>query len=173
MVQGGLVWVLAIIGMIYLASSGVSLVTSGAFSLLGGVTRQVGTAVAGTTQLGDLTSGDANQIMARLKDPQTVKTIAAATGMSQQEVQSKISSIQTRVEAAKDDPAKAAAEAKQGFQELTAEAAKRAENAAATAQPYASAATWTTFAAMVLSLLAAIVGAIVGSNRAAARVRAA
>jgi hypothetical protein len=173
MVQGSLVWVLAIIGMIYMASSGVSLVTSGAFSLLGGVTRQVGTAVAGTTQLGDLAGGDANQIMARVRDPQTVKTIAAATGMSEQEVQSKISSIQTRVEAAKDDPGKAAAEAKQGFQELTAEAAKRAENAAATAQPYASAATWTTFAAMVLSLLAAIVGAIVGSNRAAARVRAA
>lgn len=173
MVQGGLVWVLAIIGIIYLASSGVSLVASGAFSLLGGVTRQVGTAVAGTTQLGDLTSGDANQIIARLKDPQTVKTIAAATGMSEQEVQSKISSIQTRVEAAKDEPGKAAAEAKQGLQELTAEAAKRAENAAATAQPYASAATWTTFAAMVLSLLAAIVGAIVGSNRAAARVRTA
>jgi hypothetical protein len=40
--------------------------------------------------------------------PQTAKTIAAATGMSQQEVQSKLSSIQTRVEAAKENPEQAA-----------------------------------------------------------------
>jgi hypothetical protein len=170
MIQGSLVWVLAILGIIYMASSGISLVTSSAFSLLSGVTRQVGAAVTGATQLDDLASGDVNQIMARLKDPQTVKTIAAATGMPQQEVQSKLATIQTRVEAAKDNPAQAAAEAKQGLQEFVAQAGKRAESAAAKAQPYASAATWTTLGAMVLSLIAAIAGAGVGAKRAAARV---
>jgi ElaB/YqjD/DUF883 family membrane-anchored ribosome-binding protein len=161
---------LAILGIIYLAASGISLVTSSAFSLLSGVTRQVGAAVTGTAELGDLASGDVNQILARLRDPQTVKTIAAATGMSQQEVQSKLSSIQTRVEAAKDNPEQAAAEAKQGLQEFATQAGKRAESAAAKAQPYASAATWTTLGAMVLSLIAAIVGALVGARRAAVRV---
>ena len=173
MIQGALVWVLAILGIIYLASSGISLVTSSAFSLLSGVTRQVGAAVTGTAELGDLASGDVNQILARLRDPQTAKTIAAATGMSQQEVQSKLSSIQTRVEAAKDNPEQAAAEAKQGLQEFATQAAKRAESAAAKAQPYASAATWTTLGAMVLSLIAAVVGASVGARRAAVRVGAA
>jgi hypothetical protein len=126
--------------------------------------------VTGTAELGDLASGDVNQILARLRDPQTVKTIAAATGMSQQEVQSKLSSIETRVEAAKNNPEQAAAEAKQGFQKFTAQAGKRAESAAAKAQPYASAATWTTLGAMVLSLIAAIVGALVGARWAAVRV---
>jgi ElaB/YqjD/DUF883 family membrane-anchored ribosome-binding protein len=170
MIQGALVWVLAILGIIYLAASGISLVTSSAFSLLSGVTRQVGAAVTGTAELGDLASGDVNQILARLRDPQTAKTIAAATGMSQQEIESKLSSIQARVEAAKDNPEQAAAEAKQGLQEFATQAGKRAESAAAKAQPYASAATWTTLGAMVLSLIAAIVGALVGARRAAVRV---
>jgi len=170
MIQGALVWVLAILGIIYMAASGISLVTSNAFSLLSGVTGQVGAAVTGATQLNELASGDVNQILARLRDPQTVKTIAAATGMSQQEVQSRLATIQTRVEAAKDNPAQAAAEAKQGLQEFVAQAAKRAESAAVAAQPYASAATWTTLGAMVLSLIAAIAGAMVGAGRAAARV---
>ncbi len=126
--------------------------------------------MTGRAELGDLASGDVNQILARLRDPQTVKTIAAATGMSQQEVQSKLSSIETRVEAAKNNPEQAAAEAKQGFQKFTAQAGKRAESAAAKAQPYASAATWTTLGAMVLSLIAAIVGALVGARWAAVRV---
>lgn len=50
--------------------------------------------MTGTAELGELASGDVNQILARLRDRQTVKTVAAATGMSQQEVQSKLSSIQ-------------------------------------------------------------------------------
>lgn len=170
MIQGALVWVLAILGIIYMAASGISLMTSSAFSLLSGVTGQVGAAVTGATQLNELASGDVNQILARLRDPQTARTIAAATGMSQQEVRSRLATIQTRVEAAKDNPAQAATEAKQGLQEFVAQAAKRAESAAVAAQPYASTATWTTLGAMVLSLIAAIAGAMVGAGRAAARV---
>lgn len=170
MIQGALVWVLAILGIIYLATTGITLVAGGAFSLLSGVTQQVGAVVTGTAELGGLASGDVNQILARLRDPQTVQTIAAATGMSEQEVQSTLSSIENRVEAVKDNPAQAAAEARQGLQEFTAQAGKRVESAAAAAQPYASAAAWTTFGAMVLSLIAAIVGAMVGARRAAVRV---
>ena len=129
--------------------------------------------MTGTAELGELASGDVNQILARLRDRQTVKTVAAATGMSQQEVQSKLSSIQNAGEAAKDNPEQAAAEAKQGLQEFATQAAKRAESAAAKAQPYASAAAWTTFGAMVLSLIDAMVGALVGARRAAPRAGAA
>lgn len=170
MVQGALVWVLAILGIIYLASSGISLVTSGAFSLLRGVTGQVGAVVQGVPQLDDLLSGDVDQILARLNDPQTVRTVAAATGMSQQEAQSRLADIRARIEAVKDNPAQAAAQARQAVQELLAQAGQRAERAAASAQPYASATLWMTLAILVLSLLAAIGGAMIGANRAAARV---
>ena len=131
--------------------------------------RGAGAAVANAPQLSDLASGDINQIMARLNDPQTIKIVATATGMSQEETQRKLADIRTRAEAAKDDPAKATAEAKQGLQDLLSQAATQARSAAAAAQPYASGAVWMTFAAMLLALLASVAGAMIGRSTAALR----
>jgi hypothetical protein len=169
MIQGALVWVLALLGILYLASSGVSLMASGAFGMMSGLTQGAGVAIGSAPQLSDLTSGDIDQILARLNDPQTVKIIAAATGMSQEEARSKLASIQARAEAVKDDPAKAAAEAKQGLQDLLSQAGTQARGAAAAAQPYASSAIWITVAAMLLALLASVAGAMIGRTGTAIR----
>jgi hypothetical protein len=170
LIQGALVWVLTTLAIIYLAGSGIGLVASGAFGLLSGLTGGVGAVVSSVPRVEDLTSGDVNQILARLRDPQTARVIAAASGMSEQEVQSTLAKIQTRVEAVRDDPAKVMSEARQGLQELLGQAGRRVAGAAAAAQPYASGALWTTLAAMVLSLLAAVAGAMVGRYRAATRI---
>lgn len=168
--QGTLVWVLSVLGLIYLGVSGVSLGASALFSVLGGVTTTVGSAVGtGASGLGDLSSGDVDQMLARLNDPRTVNVVASATGMSTEEARSALSDIRARVEAVRNDPAQAAAEARQGIQTLTARAQARAANAAAAVQPYAAMTGWITFGAMVLSLLAAIGGATWGGARAAAR----
>jgi hypothetical protein len=164
MIQGALVWVLALLAIVYLASSGVGLLTSGVFGMMSGITKGAGAAVASAPQLSDLASGDINQIMARLNDPQTVKIVATATGLSQEETRSKLGDIRQRVEAAQDDPARATAEAKQGLQDLLSQAGTQAREAAAAAQPYASSAVWMTFAAMLLALLASLGGALTGRS---------
>lgn len=168
--QGTLVWVLSVLGLIYLGVSGVSLGASALFGVLGGVTRTVGSAVGTRASgLSDLSSGDVDQLLVRLSDPRTVDTVAAATGMSTAEARSTLSELRARVEAARNDPARAAAEAREGIQALAARAQARAGDVAAAAQPYAAATGWIAFAAMVLSLLAALGGATWGGSRAAAR----
>jgi hypothetical protein len=164
-IQGALVWVLTTLAIIYLAGSGIGLVASGAFGLLSGLTGGVSAVVSSVPRIEDLASGDVNQILARLRDPQTAKVVSAATGMSEQQTQSTLADIQTRVEAARNDPAKAMAEARQGLQQLVDQASKRVAGAAAAAQFYASGALWTTLAAMLISLAAAIMGAMVGRAR--------
>jgi hypothetical protein len=169
-IQGTLVWVLSVLGLIYLGVSGVSLGASALFSAIGGVTKTVGSAVGtGASGLSDLTSGDVDQILARLDDSRTVSTVAAATGMPREEARSILSDLRARIEAARNDPARATAEARQGVQALVARAQARAADAAAAAQPYAAATGWIAFAAMVLSLLAAVGGATWGGARAATR----
>lgn len=170
LIQGALVWVLATLAILYLAGSGIGLVASGAFGLLSGLTGGVGAVISSVPRVDDLASGDADQILARLRDPKTASMVAAATGMSEQEAQSTLARIQARVEAVRGDPAKAVAEARQGLRELLGQAGRRVAEAAAAAQSYASGALWTTLAAMVLSLIAATAGALVGWHQAAARV---
>jgi hypothetical protein len=169
-VEGTLVWVLATLAIVYLASTGISLVASGAFTFLSGVTGRVAAVIQNAPELNQLFSGDANQILTQLDDPQTVRTIAALTGVPRRQVEARIAKIRTRVETLQNNPAQAAAAAREGVQDLLANAGRRAERAAAAAQPYASGALWTTFIVMVLSLVAAILGSTVGANRAAARV---
>jgi hypothetical protein len=69
--QGALVWVLATLGLIYLAASGVSLGAGALFGVLGGVTSSLGAVVGGASGLAGLASGDPDQILARLDDPRT------------------------------------------------------------------------------------------------------
>lgn len=160
--EGALVWVLSFLVILWLAGSGVSLIAGGVSSLFGGVTKTVGSVVSGNM---DLSQGDTQQILSRLRDPQTAQTIASATGMSEQEVSSTLNDIAQRAEAAKDDPARVAAEVRQGTQQLMAQARARLPAVAEQAKEGATKTAWITFAAMALSLLAAIGGAMLGRRR--------
>jgi len=167
-VEGGLVWVLSVLAILYMATSGIGMLAGAVSGTFSGLTRGAQAAVS-NIDVGTLTSGDASQIVARLNDPSTVKLVAAATGMRQDEARSTLDGIVQRVQAAQSNPAQAVAEARKGLQEIASRAGARVEQAAATAQPYASATMWTSLLAMVLSLLAAISGALVGRRQVAQR----
>ena len=169
MIEGVLVWVLAIILLLYLASSGISMLTSGVFGTLGGVTRGAATAVGSSVDVGNLSGGSVDEIKARLNDPKTVQIVSTATGMQQAEAQATLSGIAQRVESARSDPARATAEARAGAEEIASKVAARAKQAAERAQPYASATMWTTLLALVLALGAAIAGAMTGRKQVANR----
>jgi ElaB/YqjD/DUF883 family membrane-anchored ribosome-binding protein len=162
MVHGVLVWVLTTLTVLYLAGTGIGLGMSGLLGVARGAGAAIGTAAGG---LGDLASGDVSQVLARLDDPKTVGVVVGATGMSQEEARAALADIRQRVDAARNDPGQALAEARTGVQQLTARAGARASQAAQQAQPYASAAAWTTFGAMVIALIAAILGAVWGARR--------
>jgi len=170
LIEGVLVWVLSILAIIYMASSGIGLLASSVTGLVGGLTQSAG-AVASGIDVTALTSGDANQIVARLEDPKTAQLVAAATGMSQDEARSTLGGIVQRVQAVRNEPAQALAEAKKGLQDLATRAGQRVERAAAAAQPYASATMWTTLVAMLLALVAAVGGALTGRNQVERRLR--
>lgn len=164
--EGALVWVLSFLVILWLASSGVQLVASGISSIFGGVTQTISSAASG---MDDLSSGDVNQILSRLNDPQTAQTIATATGMSEQEVSSSLNSVAQRVEAARDNPQQAAEEVRQGTREMMDRARAQLPAMAERAQEGASKTAWITFGAMLLGLLAAIGGAMLGRRRAEER----
>lgn len=168
MVEGVLIWVLFILTLVYMASSGVGMLSSGFFGALGGVTRGAAAAVK-NVDVASLTSGDVTQITERLNDPSTVQMVASATGVPQEEARKTLTGIAQRVEAAKSDPAQAAAEARKGLQEVMSRAGARVEQAAATAQPYATATLWSTLFAMILALAASVGGAMTGRKQAARR----
>jgi hypothetical protein len=164
--EGALVWVLSFLIILWLATSGVRLVASGFSALFEDVTQTIGT-VAGADEL---SSGSVDQILARLNDPQTARTLAAATGLSEQEVRSTLSSVAQRVEAARNNPEQAAVEVREGTRQLMDRARQQLPALADRAQDTATKTAWTTFAAMVISLAAAVAGAMVGRRRAEQRV---
>lgn len=164
MIEGVLIWVLAIVALIYMAGSGIGMLSSSVFGALGGVTQGAAAAVR-NLDVGELTSGDVNQITARLNDPKTVQLVASATGVPQEEARSTLAGIAQRVQATRNDPAAAVAEARKGVEEVATKAGARVERAAAQAQPYASATMWTALAAMVFALLAAVTGAMSGRKQ--------
>ena len=162
--QGAVVWVVSVLMMAYLAASGISMVAGGALRLVGGV----GAAAVGVaTQDGDIGSGNVDQILARLKDPQTAQKISSATGVPQAEVQSTLSQTAQRVEATKDRPTEAAAAARDGVARLyeQARASGQLQKKAAQAQPAATRTAWIAFGALVLSLVAAVFGSALGRRR--------
>ncbi len=165
-IQGVLVWVLTMLGVLVLAVSGVSMGLGVLFAAATPLARGAGAAAG---DLAALASGNVDEILARLDDPTTAATVAAATGMSPEDARSALADIRRRVETARDDPARAAAEARQGLQQLAARAAERSGAAARQAQPYVSAGSWITFGVMVLSLICAALGAAWGGRRAALR----
>ncbi len=161
--HGALVWVLTMLGVLYLAGAGISLGMSGVLGVARGAGSVVTNAAGGLT---DLTSGNVDQILARLNEPKTVGVVAGATGMSQDEARGALTDIRARVEAARNNPEQAATEARNGIQQLTARAKERASSVAQQAQPYASRTAWIALAIMIVSLAAAVGGAVWGAARA-------
>ncbi len=160
MFEGVLVWVLSLILILYLAASGIGLVANGAFNLVGNTAQAVGN--SGMLNVDALASGNVDEMLGRLRDPQTAAVVAGATGTSQQEASRTLQELSQRVEAARNNPAEAAAEMRRSLAALTAQAQQNLSQVAAEAKPEATATAWITFGALVLSLLAAITGAGVG-----------
>lgn len=167
--QGALVWVVSMLLIAYLAASGVASLASGVFGIVGGAAETIGQAVQGQGGVDIDTSGTAQQIAQRLRDPETAQRIASVTGLPPNQVQTTLEQTAARVESA-EDPAAAAEAARQGAAELMEQA--RASGALAEqareVQPEASAAAWITFFALLLSLAAAVLGSMLGRRKAAA-----
>jgi hypothetical protein len=164
--EGALVWVLSFVAILWLASSGVQLVGSGISRVFSGVTQTLGSAAG---NMDELSGGDVDQILQRLNDPRTASTIARATGMSEQEVRTELADVARRVEAARDNPQQVATEVREATGRMMARAREQLPAAAERMQEGATKAAWITFAAMLISLIAAIAGAMVGRKRAAQR----
>jgi hypothetical protein len=160
--EGALVWVLSFLIVLWLASTGVRLVASGISGIFGGIGQTVGATFSG---MGDLSAGNVDQMLGRLNDPQTARTIASATGMSEQEVRTQLGDVAQRVEAARNNPQQAATEVRQGTEQLMSRVRQQLPAMAANAQDSATKAAWITFAAMLISLLAAIGGSMLGRRR--------
>jgi hypothetical protein len=149
--------------MIYLATTGIGMLAGGAFKLVSGV----GSAVGMMTQDGDGASGDVGQILSRLRDPKTAQRLSAATGVPQSDVQTTMSRTAEAVERVRDDPAQAATEARKGMADIYAKARTSGslERKSEEMQPAVSKGAWASFGALVLSLAAAVIGAMVGRRR--------
>jgi hypothetical protein len=131
---------------------------------------QAAQAAGGAGVMQDLSSGNVDQMLGRLRDPQTAQTVASALGLPQQQVENTFRDISTRVEAARNDPARAASEMRSGLAGLASQARQNLASGAAQVQPEATTTAWVTFIALVLSLAAAIAGAAVGRRNVARRV---
>jgi len=160
--EGALVWVLSLILILYLAASGVGLVASGAFSLVGQTAQAAGSAMPQIMDGQGMSSGTVDEMLSRLRDPNTARTLAAATGMQQEEASRELNELAGRVEASRNDPAAAAAEVRRSASGYAARARANLSQTAAEMQPEAATTAWMTFLALVLSLLAAVAGAAVG-----------
>jgi hypothetical protein len=166
--EGALVWVVSILLMVYFAGSGIGMLAGGAFNMVGGAAQAMGSVMQGgggaSGGASVDVSGGVDKMIAQLKDPKTAQQIASATGMQQSEVQATLSETAQRVENNRDDPVKAAAEAKQGVAQLMekAKSSGALEQKAQEVKPQATRAAWITFGALVLSLLAAVLGAMSG-----------
>lgn len=169
MFEGVLVWVLSLILILFLTANGIGLVASGAFGLLGTTAQAVSTSV-GSLDATSLSSGNVDDILGRLRDPQTAAFAASATGMSREDATTTLQQMGQRIEALRSNPDEARAEARRGIETLTARAKQNLAQAATEAKPEVAMTAWITFGALVLSLLAAIFGAAVGRRSVVGRV---
>ena len=93
-----------------------------------------------------------------------IEAIASATGMQAREVEASLNETAQRVENNRNNPTRAAAEAKQGLSRLMekAKSSGALQQKAEEVKPEATKAAWITLGALVLSLLAAVLGAMTG-----------
>ena len=169
--EGVLVWVVSLILMGYLAGSGIASVASGAFSMLGGATQTFGAVIQGEDRVAaiDVTGSTVEEMAAELRSPELVNRVASLTGLSVNETRTTLNETAIRIEANRDDPAQAAEEARRGVAALFDRARSSGALAAEVEElkPEAVSAAWLTFLALLLSLGAAVAGAMVGRNKAA------
>jgi hypothetical protein len=170
--EGALVWVVSVLLMLYFATSGIGMLAGGAFRLVGGAAETLGTVMQ--AQGAPDISGSVDQMLQRLKDPRTADQVAAATGMPRSEVEATLSETAQRVENNRDNPTQAAAEARNGMAQLMQKARSSGalQQKAEQMKPGATRAAWITFGALVLSLLAAVIGAMAGRRNPAKEARA-
>lgn len=169
--EGVLVWVVSLILMAYLAGSGIATIANGAFSLLGGATQTVSAVVQGrSVAAADIdVAGTVDEMAEQLRSAELVNRVASLTGLSVNETRSTLNETAARVEASRDDPAQALEEARRGIASLI-ERARTSGALAAQAeevQPEAASTAWLTFVALLLSLAAAVSGAMFGRSKAA------
>ena len=173
--EGVLVWVVSLILTAYLAGSGIASVASGAFSLLGGATQTFSAVVQGEGGTGNIdVSGTVEQMAEQLRSPELVNRVASVTGLSVNEVRNTLNETATRVEANRNNPTQAAQEASRGLATLF-DRARTSGALAAQAeeiQPEAASTAWLAFVALLLSLGAAVAGAMLGRSKAADAVAA-
>jgi hypothetical protein len=173
--EGVLVWVVSLILMAYLAGSGIASVASGAFSLLGGATQTFSTVVQGQGAAGNIdVSGTVDEMVEQLRSPELVNRVASVTGLSVNEVRNTLNDTAGRVEANRNNPTQAAQEASRGVATLF-DRARTSGALAARAdeiKPEAASTAWLTFLALLLSLGAAVAGAMLGRSKAADAVAA-
>lgn len=166
--EGALVWVLSVLLIVYLAGSGIGLVAGGAFKLVGGASQTISSMMM-SGNMPDISQGSIDQVVQKLRDPQTAKTIAAATGMQEKSVRTNLAKLADKGNTAKDNPAQAAGEVRQGIQDMVQRA--RADGtftqAAEKAKAAAAKTAWITFGALLLALVAAAFGALTGRRAAA------
>ena len=173
--EGVLVWVVSLLLMAYLAGSGLGSVADRAFSLLGGATQTFGAVIQDAGSEPEIgVSGTIDEMAEQLRSPELVNRVASITGLSVNETRNTLNETATRVEASRNDPAQAAEEARRGIASLFDRARS---NGALTAQaeeiqPEAASAAWLTFVALLLSLVAAVSGAMFGRRKAAAAIAA-
>lgn len=162
--HGVLVWVLFFLFIFWMIASGVSLGLSGLFSAVSGLARGATIAVAagGGDLVQTLGLNDPDHILVRLDDPATASTLATATGMSIEEARASLANLRSRIEAVRDDPARVAAEVREYLAQYSERARQQALDAAAAAQHAATIGAWITFGVMVVTLGAAIGGAMAG-----------
>ena len=171
--EGALVWVVSVLLMLYFASSGIGMLAGGAFRLVGGAAQALGSVVQSSQSAPDV-SGSVDQMIERLKDPQTAGRIAGVTGMPVSEVQAILSETAQRVENNRNNPTRAAAEAKNGMAQLMekAKSSGALQQKAEEMKPEATRTAWITFGALLLSLAAAVLGAMAGRRNPVKEVKA-
>ena len=113
-------------------------------------------------------AGTIDEMVEQLRSPELVNRVASVTGLSVNETRNTLSETATRVEASRNDPTQAAEEARRGIAALFDRA--RANGALAAQaeeiQPEAASTAWLTFIALLLSLTAAVSGAMFGRSKA-------
>jgi hypothetical protein len=173
--EGVLVWVVSFMLMAYLAGNGIASVASGAFNILGGATQTLGAAVQGQGGAANIeVSGTVEEMAERLRSPELVNEVASITGLSVNETRDTLNETATRVEADRGNPVQAAEEARRGVASLFDRARTTGALAAQVEeiQPEAASTAWLTFLALLLSLAAAVSGAMLGRSKAADAVAA-
>jgi hypothetical protein len=173
--EGVLVWVVSLVLMAYLAASGVASVASGAFALLGGATQTVGAVLQPEGGGGNIdVSGTVDEMANELRSAEMADRVASITGLPVSEARTALTSAADRVEANRANPVQAAEEARRGVADVfdRARASGALAQQAEEIQPEAASTAWLTFLALLLSLAAAVSGAMVGRNKAANAVAA-